>query len=346
MADFSDWTTAAQAVADPAADGDVFAQVPQAQRALWPLIAAFVVALAVAVVATGCSAGMGFGKSQPTAPAIQPDSPFATPIPPLMPSPTPVELTPPDGNSTDLSQAAWISVPGPVKAGALRVDIHFDYQCPYCKMLEDSYAKGFESLANSGDIVLNLHARTFLDGAFPGQASTRAAVAAACVDYADDTKFYAYNNTIFANQPATEGGGYTDQQLTVTFPSDVGLTGAALDKFNTCYSGRQMQSWVTNAEANNVNPVMNLQAPQPAFLYGSDSKIYVDPSDPNQQAYYDDPSKGNQVGVTGTPTIFVNGKPLTLNQLFTVAEASSDPTPSIGTDPASVLALLQQIAGS
>jgi len=262
-------------------------------------------------------------------------------------TPSGAQVMPPDGNSTDLSQAAWITVPGtsPVKSTAVRVDIHFDYQCPWCKLVEDTYAKSLESLANSGDIVLNLHNRTFLDTGYPNQNSTRAAIAVACVDYVDNTKFYAYNNTIFVNQPSNEGDGYSDQQLTVDFPASVGLTGDALDKFKTCYSGRQTQDWVTNVESNNVGIVNNNSAP-PAFLYGSDSKIYQDPNDPNRTVYYDDPSKGTQVGVTGTPTMFVNGKPLSLGQLFTQADSTSYPVPAIGTDAASLLALLQQVANS
>ena len=258
-------------------------------------------------------------------------------------SPTGDQITPPDGNTTDISQAAWINVPStsPLKSTALRVDIHFDYQCPYCKMTEDAYAKMLESLANSGDIDLNLHNRIFLDGNFPGLNSQRAAMAAACVDYADDTKFYAYNNIIFANQPATEGGGYTDQQLTSDFPASVGLTGDALAKFNTCYSGRQTQEWVTNVEKNNVGIVTNNAAP-PTYLYGSDSKLYQDGSG---NIYPDDSSKGTQVGVNATPTIFVNGKPFAWNSLFTQTSSTSTPTPTI-TDSATLLATLQQAANS
>jgi len=261
-------------------------------------------------------------------------------------TPTGTQVTPPDSNSTDLSQAAWLTVPGtnPVKSTALRADIHADYQCPVCKLTEDTYAQTFDALANSGDIVLNLHMRSFLDGNYPGQNSTRAAVAAACVDIADGALLSAYNNTIFANQPQ-EGVGYTDKQLTVDFPASVGLQGAALDKFNACYSGRQTQDWVTESEQNNANPVNNNAAP-PAFLYGTDSKLYRDPNDPNRVTYYDDPSKGTQVGVTGTPTMFVNGKPLTLGDLFTQQDANSPLIPAVGTDAASLLALLQQIANS
>ena len=272
-----------------------------------------------------------------------------TALAPETTQPTPSQITPPDSNSTDLSQMAWITVPSTnKKSTALQVDIHTDYQCPWCKLTEDTYGQGLEDLATSGDIVLNQHTRIFLDNnaSFSGLGATsseRAAIAAACVDVADATKYDAYNNIIFQNQPATEGAGFADQQLTVDFPTAVGLSGDALQTFKNCYSGRQTQDWVENVEKNNLGVVKNNNQPF-TYLYGSDSKIYTDPT--SGQMYFDDSTKGDQTGVTGTPTIFVNSKPLSLNDLFTQSSANAMPTPSIGTDSASILALLQQIASS
>lgn len=262
-------------------------------------------------------------------------------------TPSGEQITPPDANSTDPGQMAWITVPGASKKStALQVDIHTDYQCPWCQLTENTYAQGLEDLAASGDIVLNQHTRIFLDQnttfSTLGQTSSeRAAIAAACVDVADNTKYYAYNNVIFQNQSATEGTGYTDQQLTVDFPAAVGLSGDALDTFKTCYTGRQTQTWVENVENNNVNPVENSSAPY-KYLYGSDQVVYVDS---NQTMQFGTPPSGTAPsGIVGTPTMFVNGNPVSLNDLFTQASSTSYPTPAIGTDSASILALLQQIA--
>ena len=262
-------------------------------------------------------------------------------------TPTGAQITPPGANSTDPGQMAWITVPSTnKKSTAIQVDIHTDYQCPWCKLTEDTYGQGLEDLANSGDIVLNQHTRIFLDNnttfsALGRTSSERAAIAAACVDVADDTKYYAYNNVIFQNQASTEGDGFTDQQLTVDFPTAVGLSGDALQTFKNCYSGRQTQDWVENVENNNSNQVANNNAPF-KYLYGSDQTIYLDSN--NSMQVGTPPSGTPASGVSGTPTIFVNGNPLSLGYLFTQTSATAMPTPAIGTDSASILALLQQVA--
>jgi len=254
------------------------------------------------------------------------------------PSVTSEQLTPPDGNSKDAGQQAWITVPSTnTKADAPIVDIVTDYQCPYCALFENTYAQALDALSDRGDIVLRQHALTFLDGVQDEKltSSTRAAVAAACVDIADNTKYAAYSNTIFRNQPP-EGTGFTDQQLTVNFTAAVGLTGDALTTFNTCYSTRQTQSWVQNVANNNHEAVANSNPPH-KYLYGSDTEIYYDASG----QVVADATKGTQGGVHNTPTFFVNGKQFTLNELFTSDNTSI--TPQVATDADSFLQFLQYI---
>jgi len=292
------------------------------------------------------------------------------------------QITPPHGNSTDPAQQAWITVPSAnTKPDALIVDIQSDYQCPYCSLFENTYAIPLEQLNADGSIVLRLHTRSFLDEGVPAdkQWSTRAAMAAACVDVADSSKFGDYNNTIYRNQPQ-EGVGFTDEQLTVAFTTAVGLTGDALARFNKCYNDRETLDWGRNVEKNNKAAVLNANPPQ-KYLYGSDAKFYYDdagklvqivppepatptgtasatdtptgspsPSDtPSVTATPSDSASpsasptptGTQGGIHSTPTMFVNGIQFTLDQLFT--SDGQNITPQVPTDSASLLMFLQYI---
>jgi len=246
-------------------------------------------------------------------------------------------VAPPDGNSPDAAQAAWITVPSKnIKPGAMIVDVHFDYQCPYCKILENGYAKPFEDLSDRGDIILRYHTRAFLDGVAgePSTSSTRAAVAAACVDVADNTKYAAYHNTIFMNQP-TEGVGYSDQQLRVDYPAAVGLKGKALKKFQACFDNRSTSTWVRNVEKNNLSPATNLKPPN-TFLYGGNDPLYYD-----QNGQMTTPDQGTQSGIHGTPAMFVNGKLVSWTALF-----DQTGQPAVPQNADALLPVLKQLAGS
>jgi len=260
---------------------------------------------------------------------------------------TAAQITPPDGNSTDPGQQAWITVPSAnTKPDALIVDINSDYQCPYCALVENTYAIPLEQLNAQGDIILRLHTRSFLDPVEKTQSSTRAAMAAACVDVADSSKYGEYNNTIYRNQP-NEGKGFTDEQLTVAFTTAIGLTGDALATFNKCYSDRATLSWVQNVEKNNHDPVVN-QNPPYKYLYGSDQEFFYDSKGQPAANPSASPSPGatpaapaTQGGIYGTPTMFVNGVQFTLDQLFTNNGTSI--VPQVITDAPNMLLFLQSI---
>jgi len=246
------------------------------------------------------------------------------------------QVAPPDGNSTDVTQSAWITVPGGTpKAGALVVDIHFDYQCPYCDILEKGYDQAFADLAASGDIILRYHTRTFLDRLTVNNSSSLAAMAAACVDIADNTKYVAYHNTVFANQPK-EGTGYTDQQLRTDFATTAGLTGNALTTFQACYDRRATRDWVAYSEPNNAGLVQNPNPPS-TYLFGGNQPLYYDKSTGQMTT---DTTNGQAAGVSGTPMILVNGSAISWSGLF---DANFNPTAPQTAD--GLLSYLKQSAG-
>jgi len=370
MADFSNFTIAAKAAQDPKTTTEALTQIAAAQPSLRPLVAAhpsadaslidwlgaqddnyskaavaarrasdagqpyapaataraakwvLPVILAVAVVAA--AAGVAVGHWGWTTPNPATSGVLAAP-----------QVAPPDGNSTDVTQAAWIQVPGTAKPGALIVDVQFDYQCPYCDMLEKGYDTAFADLAASGDIILRYHTRTFLDRLTPNSSSTLAAIAAACADVADNTKYVAYHNTIFANQPQ-EGTGYTDQQLRSDFAATAGLTGDALTTFQACYDRRATRDWATYSEPNNAGLVKNPNPPN-TYLFGGNAPLYYDKSTGQMT---NDTTNGQAAGVSGTPMILVNGNVMSWSSLF-----DSNGNPAIAQTAAALLPVLQQAAG-
>ncbi|HET7305267.1 MAG TPA: DsbA family protein [Segeticoccus sp.] len=115
--------------------------------------------------------------------------------------------------------------------GAPTVDLWEDFQCPFCKHLEDAAGDRFTTLANQGDIRLVVHPLSFLDSNLGNDASARAANASFCA--ADADKFEEYHSTVYANQPQQEGVGYTDEQL-LQFGQQAGIHGKAYDTFKQC----------------------------------------------------------------------------------------------------------------
>lgn len=134
-------------------------------------------------------------------------------------------------------------------AGAPEVSVYYDYQCPGCKALDDTFGQELLTQARNGAIKLTFHPLTFLDR-MGSNKSTNPTIAAACAD--SFGVFPEYHLAIYRHQPATEGTGYTDEQLRVTIPQEVGLAGDDLKKFQQCYDTRATATWVSNANKLNA----------------------------------------------------------------------------------------------
>ncbi|WP_432558292.1 DsbA family protein [Granulicoccus sp. GXG6511] len=165
-----------------------------------------------------------------------------------------------------------VTNPGKAQAGAPKVELFLDYQCPACARFEAGFGPTLDQMAEAGEIELSYRTMTFLDTNLRNDSSTRAANAAACADlsghYAD------YHNAIFSHQPATEGTGFTEANLTQDFTQQAGITGAALDEFNACYSAKRFTGFVKQVD-----------------------------------------NEAGRSGVTGTPSLHVNGETVELGQL-------------------------------
>jgi hypothetical protein len=119
-----------------------------------------------------------------------------------------------------------------------------DFQCPICGDLERTNGTGITQLADQGKIRLLWRPTTFLDDNWNNQASQQAAMAWGCA--IDEGKGKQYHSTVFSNQPATEGTGYTQQQL-LDFGKKAGITGTAYDTFQSCVTSGKYSEWVANS---------------------------------------------------------------------------------------------------
>jgi protein-disulfide isomerase len=133
--------------------------------------------------------------------------------------------------------------PGAAKPNAPTLEVYADFQCPQCGRLEKAFGPTITEMAKAGDVKYVVHMMSFLDQNLGNDSSARSSNAAACA--ADAGKFLEYHSAVFAAQPAEEGVGYTDAQLT-EFAKTAGITGPALTTWQQCTSSGQHNQYVTD----------------------------------------------------------------------------------------------------
>ena len=131
------------------------------------------------------------------------------------------------------------------KSNAPTLDVYEDFQCPSCAQLEKAIGPKITSMAKAGQIKLVAHTLSFLEDNLGNDSSKRSANAAACA--ADAGKFLEYHAAVFAAQPAKEGEGYTDAQLT-QFAQTAGITGPTLATWQKCTSSGQHDTYVGDVQ--------------------------------------------------------------------------------------------------
>ncbi|RMB57051.1 DsbA family protein [Tessaracoccus antarcticus] len=120
--------------------------------------------------------------------------------------------------------------------------VYEDYQCPACASREAAFGAATLELIDKGDITVEIRTAFFLDNMLRNDSSERAAMAAAAADAVG--KYREYHAVIYKNQPTQEGVGYTDQQLRVDFPTQAGITGEDLTKFQELYDSGAFRDFV------------------------------------------------------------------------------------------------------
>ncbi|WP_162602050.1 thioredoxin domain-containing protein [Streptomyces sp. CS207] len=115
-----------------------------------------------------------------------------------------------------------------------------DFRCPACQAFELAYRDTIHELTDAGQLKVEYHLATIIDGNMGGTGSRKAANAAACAQ--DAGKFPAYHDVLFTNQPPEPDDAYADEGKLIDLAGKVdGLDTAA---FQQCVKNGTHNSWV------------------------------------------------------------------------------------------------------
>jgi protein-disulfide isomerase len=96
----------------------------------------------------------------------------------------------------------------------VKLEIYLDYMCPYCGRFERANSAELDRMVADGTVRIELYPLSFLDRMSNGtRYSTRAANAIATVAHRAPDKLQAFNDALFANQPAEGTSGLSDDQI-------------------------------------------------------------------------------------------------------------------------------------
>ena len=124
--------------------------------------------------------------------------------------------------------------------GPVKVEVYFDFLCPFCKQFEATVTPTLDQMVSAGKITLIWHPLGFLDShSKPTGYSTHSAASAGCAS--DAAKLKPYGEALFAAQPPEGGPGLSDDQL-IDIAGNAGIINPA---FAACVRDGKDAPWVT-----------------------------------------------------------------------------------------------------
>ncbi|WP_328556072.1 MULTISPECIES: DsbA family protein [unclassified Streptomyces] len=120
-----------------------------------------------------------------------------------------------------------------------------DFRCPACQAFEAAYRPTIHELVDSGQLKVEYHLVTLIDGNTRGSGSLRAANAAACAQ--DAGKFRDYHDVLYENQPEETDDAFADNNKLIELAGKVG--GLDTPAFRACVNKGTHDSWVHKSHA-------------------------------------------------------------------------------------------------
>ncbi|WP_406329186.1 DsbA family protein [Streptomyces sp. NBC_00203] len=120
-----------------------------------------------------------------------------------------------------------------------------DFRCPACQAFETTYRSTIHELVDAGQLKVEYHLVTLIDGNMGGSGSRHAANAAACAQ--DAGKFTAYHDVLYENQPKETDDAFADNSKLIELAGKV--DGLDTPAFRTCVNDGTHDSWVVKSNA-------------------------------------------------------------------------------------------------
>ncbi|MER7665058.1 MULTISPECIES: thioredoxin domain-containing protein [unclassified Streptomyces] len=118
-----------------------------------------------------------------------------------------------------------------------------DFRCPVCAQFENLFRDTIHELVAAGQIKVEYHLATIIDGNMGGSGSLRAANAAAC---AQDTGHFApYHDVLFQNQPPETDDAFGNNDRLIELAGKV--EGLDTPGFRSCVKDGKHDSWVAKS---------------------------------------------------------------------------------------------------
>lgn len=184
-------------------------------------------AIVVVVVVVGIIGGAIYASSKGSNDSASPDANAATP--------------------TGVNTSQYFYPVNAAKSGVPTVRVYEDFQCPYCKKLEESSGLALIAEAKQGKLNLEWQPGIFMDANLKNQGSLTATSAWGCAINAG--KGVEFHEGVFKEQSPEEtvgAPGFTQQQM-LDLGKTVGITGTAYDTFQSCVTANTYNGWAANS---------------------------------------------------------------------------------------------------
>ncbi|MGP2438068.1 DsbA family protein [Streptomyces sp. JW3] len=145
-----------------------------------------------------------------------------------------------------------------------------DFRCPACNSFEQAYRSVIHELTDAGQLKVDYHLATIIDGNMGGTGSRTAANAAACAQ--DAGKFPAYHDVLYDNQPRETDDAFAKTDKLIELAGKV--DGLDTPAFRTCVTDGTHNGWVDKSAAAFRDGGFT---GTPTVLFG-DKNIYADQS--------------------------------------------------------------------
>ncbi|MEF9903178.1 DsbA family protein [Streptomyces sp. P9-A2] len=137
-----------------------------------------------------------------------------------------------------------LAVPVGKESAKSTLTVWEDFRCPACKSFELAYRPTLHELTESGQLKIEYHLVTLIDGNMGGTGSRNSANAAACAQ--DTGKFAEYHDVLFDNQPPETDDAFADNAELIELAGKV--KGLDTPAFRSCVEDGTHNSWVAKSD--------------------------------------------------------------------------------------------------